>query len=308
MPTVKIGCGCTGNGNLGLPSKLCQFGVVTGFALQNRYNSTGAENSIDLNVSAITTAWTSLLTSADTTVRVYPMTGLRQFAMPTADDVNVTDNQGIDEFVRVGDTKFTMEKWNSSPVLTAKINKSRCASNVVYFYTKTGIIGLKDSSNKFTGFPLSIFSAKFEIETGDQPSKTMINGQFDREFNVGDIWFVPFADFNTSYATQRGLIDANFTIVTPAADGGTNTTVGLKIRTDYSQGLTMDSDIVGVIDADLVVTNKTTGLAISGATLLELPSSEYTLTYASATTADVIEVKFLTTVGYEGSITFAQPA
>lgn len=307
MPTTKIGCGCGTNGNTGLPELICQFGTPTGMAYQNTFKSTGVENEIDLNVSSITNEWTGLLTQTDTTQRVYPLISLRQFAMPTADDVYVTDNQGIDEFVRKGDVKFTFEKWNTSPVLTKKINNSSCNTNSLYLFTEKGVIGWK-VGNKFKGMPLSVLRAKHEMQVGDQPSKTMINGQIDRNFEVGEMWFISWSELNTTYNAQKGLQDATITIADNAVDGGTNTTVGLKMRTDYGQGLVNGTDVVGVVLANLDILNVTTNTAITGVSLTEVADEKYTLVFPSQTTADVIKVSFKTTTGYEGSISFAQPA
>lgn len=307
MPTTKIGCECGTNGNLGLPEQICQFGVVTGLAIQNTFKSTGVENSIDLNVSSITTEWTSLLTQTDKTQRIYPLIGLRQFAMPTADDVYVTDNQGIDEFVRKGDTKFTIEKWNTSPVLTKKINDSSCGTNSLYLFTEKGVIGYKVGDD-FKGIPLSVFRAKPEPQLGDQPSKTMINGQIDRSFEVGNLWFVSWSELNTTYNAQKGLLDVNITIVDAAVDGGTNTTVGLKMRTDYGQGLVNGNDVVGLLLGDIDILNVTTNTAITGVSLTEVGDEKYTLVFPSQTTDDVIKVSLKTTTKREGSISFAQPA
>jgi hypothetical protein len=306
MPTTIIGCECDKIKNSGYPD-LCQFGVPTGMIVQSRFNSNGTENKIDLNVASITTEWSSLLTQVDKTQRLFPYMGLRQFAQPTADDVYVTDNQGIDEFVRKGDVKFTFEKWNSSPILTQKINDSSCVSKTVYHATSKGVIGLK-VGNDFQGIPASILRAKHEMQVGDQPSKTMINGQFAREFEVGQLWFVSWEDLNTSYNAQKGLQDATITVKDAPANGGTNTVIGLKMRTDYGQGLVSGTDIKGVVLANLSILNVTTNTAITGVSLTEVEGEKYTLTYPSATTADVIRVSFLTTTGYEGKIEFAQVA
>jgi hypothetical protein len=310
MAKLVIGCECTNTGNLGLPQEYCKNGVIIGFSLQNRYNSTGAANVIDLNVSAITTAWSAKITATDKKIRVNPLMGLRQYAEQNADAVYVSDNQAIDEFVRDGDRKFTIEKWNVPSLLSKKINAWRCIEKVIYFYTEKGILGLRNGNN-FTGIPLSVLHAKDEKETGDQPSKCMINGQLAREVEAGDFWFVPYEDFNTTKAAQVGFADVNITVSTAAVDGGTNTSVGLKMRSNFGNGLVYTTDVLGLVLADLVIYNVTTATAITGVSLTENEGVAYTLTFPSQTTADVIRISVNATGQQpylEGKIEIAQPA
>ena len=310
MAQLVIGCECVNAGNLGLPQEYCKNGVIIGIGLQNRYNSTGVANVIDLNVSSITTAWTAKLTATDKTIRINPLMGLRQYVEQNADAVYVADNQGIDEFVREGDRKFTIEKWNVPSILSDKINAWRCIEKVAYFYTEKGVLGLKVGNN-FTGIPLSVLHAKHENELGDQPSKCMINGQLAREVEVGQFWFISYEDLNTTRATQIGFADVNITIADAAVDGGTNTTVGLKMRSNFGNGLVASTDVLGLVLADLVIYNVTTATAITGVSLTEIEGEKYTLTFPSQTTADVVRISVNATGQQpylEGKIEIAQPA
>lgn len=310
MAKILIGCACDDQGNLGLPQDYCKEGVIIGFAIQNKLNSTGVANKIDLDVTSITTEWTSLLSSTDKTTRINPLMMLRNYAEQNAEQVVVTDNQGIDEPVRDGDRKFTIERWNTPALLAEKINAWKCKESVIYFYTDKGVLGYKVGDD-FTGIPLAMLHAIYAREDGANPSRTLINGQLDRDAKVGNFWFIKYEDLNTTKLGQVGFSDVTLTIVDAAVDSGTNTTVGFKVRSPFGNGLVANQNIAGLVLADLSIKNMTTNTAIVGVSLVEIENEKYTLTFPSQTTADKIKISVSATNQspyLEGSLQIAQPA
>lgn len=310
MAKLVIGCECTNDGNLGLPQEYCKPGVIIGYILQNRYKSDGTENVIDLNVSAITNEFTSLLTTSDKTSRLYPITNTRKFEQQNGEDVNVTDNQGVDEFVRVGDRKFTDEKWSLPPLFTEKLNARNCIEQVIYFITEKGILGRKVGNN-WKGVPLVKLRAIHNLTTGGDVEKAMLSGQLGRDFNVGEFWFMKKEDLNLDFNDLVGFADVNITIADAAVDGGTNTTVGLKMRSDFGNGPVSGTDVLGLVLADLSIYNVTTSTVITGVSLTEIEGVKYTLTFPSQTTADIVRISVNATGQrpyLEGKIEIVQPA
>lgn len=310
MAKLVIGCECDNGGNLGLPQDYCKEGVIIGFALQNRFNSTGVVNKINLNVSSITTEWTSLLNSVDKTTRVNPLMLLRNYAEQNAEQVVVTDNQGIDEPVRDGDRKFTIERWNTPSLLADKINSWKCKDGVIYFYTEKGVLGYR-TGDDWGGIPLAMIHAIYAREDGANPSRTLINGQLDRDVKVGQFWFVTYEELNTTKLGQVGFSDVTLTVVDAPVDGGTNTTVGLKVRSPFGAGLVAGQNVAGLVLADLSIKNVTTNTTITGVSLVEIEGEKYTLTFPSQTTGDRIKITVSATsnIPYlEGSKEIVQPA
>lgn len=92
--SLVLGCSCnTGNGNTGLPNCVEQFGLASGVALQNMVANDGTLNQIDIDVAALTTEWSSLLTQSNRTKRIYPITKLKNVDFPLEDTQYETDNK-----------------------------------------------------------------------------------------------------------------------------------------------------------------------------------------------------------------------
>ena len=105
-----------------------------------------------------------------------------------------------------------------------------------------------------------------------------------------------------------GLIDLNYTVVDAPADGGTNTTVGYSLTTDYGYGNPETQNVDGLVPTDFEALNVTTGLTIAIGGVVETADTKYVFTLPSQTTADVVKISVKTTTGFEGSVTFVQPA
>jgi hypothetical protein len=308
MANLVIGCECDNLGNTGLPSKNCPQGIVTGLAIQNLVANDGTLNRISL-ASAITTGWTSMLVQAINSKRLFPVINTSEFEYTPGAAVWKEDNQGNKTYVRTAPTAWKLEKWNITPKFVSKFDAALCqqANIGTYLLSDKGVRGY-NVDGYFQPIPLNDLFVNFMEQNASDPTKAMFEATFRSDFDLSKLYFLTWAELNTTYSAQVGLLDANITIATAAVDGGTNTTVGLRFRSDYAQGLTTVQDITGLVLADLAIHNVTANASITGVSLVEVADDEYTLTYPSATTADVIRVSTLNSTGFEGLVTFAQPA
>lgn len=136
----------------------------------------------------------------------------------------------------------------------------------------------------------------------------MIPFDFNATVAIGELWMVTWSDLNTTYEAMLGLQDANFTqIAAPVVNVG-NTDLEYRLTTDYGSGLMDSQTIDGLVLADFALFNNTTGLAVTITSVTETADDKYTIVYVSETATDSMTLSLVTSTGYEGSVTYAEPA
>lgn len=302
--SLVLGCACnTGNGNTGLPNCVEQFGLASGLALQPIVANDGSLNRINLAVASITTEWTSLLTQTNRTKRIYPITGLKNVDFPKEDTQYETDNTNQKEKVRDGVQSFVGQKWKVSPVFVSKVRQGICSRNGAWILTPNGVVGVKKSDGYWYPIEVAALDAQYMFQKGDAVSKMNLTFDFEVNVNVGELWLVSWSDLNTTYAAQVGLIDVNFEETTAPSSDLTNTTFGLRLTTDYGQGLLNNQTVDGLTSASFTIYNETASASITPVSVTEVADDEYTFVIPDQTASDVVSITLVTSTGYEGSTT-----
>jgi len=301
-----VGCTCGDvHGNTGLPNCVQQIKKALGLGIVSTFQSDGTLNSIPLTTGVV--SFGDLFFNADRTQRVYPITELRNVTRPNEAEQYATDSAGGKVKVRDVVYRFMAEKWEVSPAYVAKLKNGECNQNSTYIFNADGVVGLKQV-DVLVPIKIKAYAPTYADATDADPSKLMLSFDYSQETNIGELWLVPWSQLGITYNDIKGLIDVNFTQVDAPADGGTNTTVAYALSTDYGFGNPEAQNIDGLVSADFVCTNKTTGLSISLVSVVETPDVKYLFTLPSQTTADKVEIKLNTNSGFEGAVMFAQPA
>lgn len=305
---IEIGCSCeSGFGNSGVPDCFSLFGLETGFGLQRRVAADGTANKISINA-PIATAFTDLLTEADITKRLYPVTGLQNVDQPQEEVQYENDNQNQKTYLRDGILSYQAEKKEANNVYASKLNQVKCIGGAAkYSFTENGVIGVK-SGTDWLPIPIVAFSAQWMPRKGDATEKVMIKYDYELALELGQLWMITYEELGTTPQdlALAGLLDANFTVTTAVAVAAT-TTISYQLRTDYGKGLVNNQNIAGLVLADYAAVNRTSGLPIVMTAAVELPDVEYQFDMPNQTSADVVRISTVTTSGYEGFVDFTIP-
>ena len=103
-----------------------------------------------------------------------------------------------------------------------------------------------------------------------------------------------------------GLLDVNFTIIDAIATAA-STTYGLRITTDYGQGILDEQTVDGLVAASFDITNITTAATITPNSVTEVLDDKYSFDIPNQTSSDVIRTKMVTNTGYDGFIDQVAP-
>ena len=302
-----VGCTCgQTHGNTGTPNCVQLIKKALGLGVVSMVSNAGVVNRIDLTDISSFSLYNDL-SNADRSKRIYPLMDLRNVTHPDEAEQYATDNAGGKVEVREVAYKMACEIWEVSPSFVGKLKEGKCSRNGVYIFNADGMVGLRRGTDLYP-IEIKAYAPKYAHATDADPSKAMISFDYAQGTKVEELWLISWADLGIDINDVAGLIDVNYTVVDAPVDGGTNTTVSYALSTDYGFGNPEAQNVDGLVTADFVCTNKTTGLAISLVSVVETPDVKYVFTMPSATTADVVEIKLNTSTGFEGAVTFVQPA
>jgi len=288
-------CG-VGMNNTGLATCLPAFKKTTGLFLVPLFANDGTRNSIDMST---TIDLDAKLKHADKSKRFYPIQDLKDVELPVADTKFKTYKDGTKRKLADGVRSFKATMPEASSVLIGKLQGVSCEKFGVYLFDIDGQLrGLKDGTLLY---PVEIggFDAIFKDATDDEVNEGMIQFDFDILLKVSKFWILSSTDLNVNPNETSGLIDANLVEV---SSGATSTV--LNISSDFGSGLaTNPAPIVGLVTADFSAYNDTDASAVT-VTVAESTTidGQYTITYTSQTTADLVTFNVLPASGFEGSI------
>jgi len=302
-----VGCTCgQTHGNTGLPNCVQQIKKALGLGVQSMVTNGGVINKIDLtNISSF--SLDDHLSEYDRSIRIYPIMDLRNVTHPDEAEQYATDTAGGKVEVRDVAYKMAAEVWEVSPAYVGKLKEGKCSRNGVYVFNADGMVGLK-RGNFLYPIEIKAYAPKYSHATDADPSKAMISFDYAQGTRVEELWLISWDELGYGINDIHGLIDVNYTVVDAPVDGGTNTTVSYALSTDYGFGNPEAQNVDGLVTANFVCTNKTTGLPVTLVSAVETPDTKYLFTLPSQTTADVVEIKVATSTGFEGAVTFVQPA
>jgi hypothetical protein len=303
-------CGTNIGGNTGLPTCVELFDLASGLGFIAMKGADGVQNKLNLAVASMTTEFSSMLKNADYSKRLFPVTGMRNFAYPMSEVKYETDNVDEKEFVRDGVQSVTAEKWSVSNILVAKLKEGKCQENGGFIFTKKGVIGLRKADNYFYPIHLKALVNKYTFKEGDKVAKLMTSFDMDVLTKVGEFYLVPWTELNMVYDDVIGLIDVNFKVVTAPAISGLNTLLNVRLTSDYSEGLIGNTqDVTGLVGADFAGYNKTTATVVTITSATEVIDDKYTIQYVTLpnVATNLMKVTIVTTSGFEGTYNFVQP-
>ena len=301
------GCTC-GNvhGNTGTPNCSPLIKKALGLGVMSVVANGGAVNRIDLTDLPSYSLFTELK-NPDRTKRIYPIMELRNVTHPDEAEQYATDSAGGKIEVRDVVYRFACEKWAVSPAFVQKLKNGKCSRNGVWLFNADGMVGLRRGTDLYP-IEIKAYAPKYSHATDADPSKLMLSFDYAQNTNIGELWLISWADLGLTINDVVGLIDVNLTVVDAPIDGGTNTTVSYSLTTDYGYGNPETQNVEGLTAADFSAFNVTTGLTVILGSVVETADTKYTFTLPSQTTADVVRISVVTDSGFEGSVTFVQPA
>ena len=301
------GCTCGDvHGNTGTPNCVQLIKKALGLGIISVVKSNGDVNAIDLgNLAAYSLI--DELTNNDRTARIYPIMDLRNVTHPDEAEQYATDSAGGKVEVRDVVYRMAVEKWEVSPAFVQKLKNGKCNRNATFLFNADGMVGLRRGHSLYP-IEIKAYAPKYAHATDADPSKLMLSFDYAQNTNIGELWLISWAELGLTINDVAGLIDLNYTVVDTPVDGGTNTTVSYSLTTDYGYGNPATQNVDGLIATDFEALNVTTGLSISIGSVVETADVKYLFTLPSQTTADVVKISVKTTTGFEGSVTFVQPA
>jgi len=301
------GCTCGDvHGNTGTPNCVQLIKKALGLGVISVVKSNGDLNRIDLT-DLENYSLSAELKNIDRTARIYPIMDLRNVTHPDEAEQYATDTAGGKVEVRDVVYRMAVEKWEVSPAFVQKLKNGKCNRNATWLFNADGIVGLKRGGYLYP-IEVKAYAPKYAHATDADPSKLMLSFDYAQNTNIGELWLISWAELGLTINDVAGLIDLNYTVVDLPLDGGTNTTVSYSLTTDYGYGNPATQNVDGLIASDFEAVNVTTGLSISIGSVVETADVKYLFTLPSQTTADVVKISVKTTTGFEGSVTFVQPA
>jgi len=139
--------------------------------------------------------------------------------------------------------------------------------------------------------PISINQNSFEarvVTAGNTASgKIQLNFEFDQLVSDGNLRYLSGDSVTADFLRAEGLIDVDITA--PSV----STTLAIIAVTQNFDGFNELTGIEGLVIADFIVNNKTTGLSVALTTVTDLGNGGYSLLYPAQSASDELEIKVL---------------
>lgn len=220
---------------------------------------------------------------------------LNNVELPIEDSKKEEAANGKISFLRQGKRTFNAELWDSfgSYVTKYKLSKQRCLNSTVFLVTSENqLIGIKTTEqgvDYFSGIPIMKQShdPKFMFTTDTTTQKTIVNFDFDINFNEDSLWVIDcnnIANPNSQQIESFDMINPKFIwidcIVKPIS--GTATTTIFSVNDDYRTGTRTILDNVGNVTGlglnDFEI-SEANGNSINPSAIIELSDGVYQITH-----------------------------
>ncbi len=292
-------CKCsTALGNTGLPKGEKCFTKVQSIYFQQKYNDAGVRNVLDLTGLSAQDLADLFTTDSTPDVRLYPITNIEEFLDTQSEAVTETTASGRVLKIADGIRTVSFSALEVPPILLKKIAALGCGEWQYYIVDVDGNIAggfLADATaDTIAGFDFDSdsFNATYVRATDTTVQRINVTFNWFRWQKIEDFAWFPHEDLAEGFNPNdvKGLIDVTFEGVT--ADGGLQTDItNIKPVIQYSR--VQAYPLTGLVAADFVLTNLTTGLPVVILTVTEslVTPGTYSLTFAAQTAADVMEVQ-----------------
>lgn len=307
---MALSCLC-GLKNYGRGQCTTVIGTPVSVALQNRIDSSGVVNRIDLNAAFTLTTLNGLITNVDTKKRIVLLPRMKGMDLPIADTVFDEATDGTKSFVRDGIWGITGEVRDKDavPPTQKKLKKIRCNDASAYIVTEENqLVGqLSVDGNYMLPLELNTASAdpKMMFKNSTTTNKIMFAVDFDNIVKQENLYVLDGEELGIDFRRMQQLTDVNLVIGDGTGDV-TTTTVTWGAATDYVNGLKPNFDVFGLTDpTDWVLRNLTDASTVTFTSVVEISDGKYTGTYVAQTAGDEMELSAATTVNfYVGSTTY----
>lgn len=282
-------------GNTGLPKGEKCFTKVQSIYFQQKYNDSGVRNSIDftaLDLAGLKDLFTTATTPDE---RLYPITNIEEFLDTQAEPTTETTPSGRVLKVSDGIRAVSFTSMEAPPILLKKLNALGCGEWQYYIVDTDGnIAGGSQIGDAIAGFEFDSesYNATYVRATDTAVQRVNVTFSWFRWQKIENFAWYPSEDMAAGFNGNdvKGLIDVTFEGST--SDNGVQTNIAnIKPVIQYSRAIAYP--VTGLLAADFVLKNLTTGLAVTIATLTEssVTPGTYAITFTAQTAADVLEVQ-----------------
>lgn len=312
MACIQV-CACTNPiNNTGTD---CQplMEVITKLIFVRMIDDSGTRNFIDLTATLNDAYFTAALNNTDYSQRWFPTPAIKNVENNREAPIYENFNDGTKLFIREGVRSFTGKIIGSdgSPITKAMMDSFRCSNMGVYAIDRLGnLIGII-SSDGTQMFPIELdqqsINGQFNFSTDTTGQATTISFDFSQNVNDSCLRMIAASEITaaTSLKDLRGLLDIYVDYTSPTA---TSVVVTISKKWGTAKNPTK---VTGLVVGDFAssVTGTTSRLrnvtdgadvTITGVTESTTNKGTYTLTYASQTVTDVIQV-YVKKNGFDGT-------
>jgi hypothetical protein len=272
-----------------------------------KYASDNSRNHIDLSTSDEIDL-DALLTHADPSKRLYPITGLKNVTITPTDPKMKTYDDDSKTKVTNGIYTFMgnlVENGASAP-LVSQLNNTDCDEWAVYFISTDGAVSAQVDAENAKLYPIDWtgFFAQGLFASAEQGQEIKIQFDLDSQFDFGKLYQVPATQFSMNPLDSKGVIPVTVTFKNGSPAGSTGVSASsIEFRHPYGEGK-IGNNITGLVATDILLKNVTANATVPILTVTESVGNHYNITYTTQTITDVLEAKInLTTTRMEGSNT-----
>lgn len=284
--------------NTGSPSVKCIESEAKKLLFIPRFTNAGVRTNIDLTDVLNEQYFIDWVKDADKSARIYPTPVLENVEDVRAEPIRQEFDSGYNPIVRKGTRSFTGHIINQGAAYLKKLQALACGTVDVYIVTKDSqLLGNGNDVGFLKPFMIAESTLNFELvkRTPSEVAMIQVTFDFDEREKDGDIAFIP-----KSQLGGYDLLDLNGLLDVYAAAATNISTTGFRQKFFTQFGSVIGgTPIQGLAIADFALAEITpTPGAITITTLTEVNKGEYAFTFATQTSADVLQAT-VTATGFE---------
>ena len=297
-------CGIVGLANMGRTGCVVSPAIPRNMLVAPRYDSTGAENFIDLSSGTFNQAfWEALLFNPDKSKRFQVMPVMEDFIIAEGEPLNQTFTSGkvfnVADGISSGTGMFAGK--DSFAPLKAQFESIKCEEVVIWIidYDKniSGVIdngvfgsiyGMPMNSQSFTS---QLMNATFSPSAQQQT----INFNFEREFDPSTVYVLPASDMTYDIHRLRSMIDVLGTAQASPAPSTTGITLDLELNI-FGTAVKRDAYQGATVIGDYTLTNVTDALAVTITGISPNVggfNQRYTYAWAVQDSGDIMKLEYI---------------
>lgn len=291
-------CGnCLGAPNTGVAECATVIKKQVGLFMVRTIANDGTANTIDLTGSGLIDLET-YLNNADPSKRWYPVMDLKDVTMEKSATKYKTYSDDSKDKTSDGIYSFTGTLgFGVPPALVGNMEKAGCGDWSYFGVTIDNSVFGEMIGTDLYPIQIKAFDPSGVFATDNNNSEMMIAFDLDNEFQYGRLRQMSSANFTYLPTLAKGLKNAN---ITYTSAGLTSSVV--SISNDFGSGY-YTQNVHGLVIADFLLENVTTGLPVTINLVTEQDNVDYTLTYATQASSDVLKLSMvINNKKYEGSV------